>query len=469
MLKKLKTGLLSDTGIGILSFTGLIALSVIFYRERVCFIDSAFQFFKLVNFEKFNVELNRYTAYLPQIPLWLAIRSGLSLKALACVYSISYMVLYFALFLICRYIFNNKTSALVLLFALIICSAQTFYHIATETHLALAFSALYYAWLLYSIDKKISFLTDFFMQFTIILLTIFSHPVSIFTLLFVVIYIVVWKNTEIRNRGILTALACIPFMFVAKFLFLRIPGYESSFIQNLTGENIFMHIFLSESLKFFVFKSVTLYPVVIMMTLLLFFHYRKRKEQKKLIVLISFLAVYFIVTIITYNKGDAYVMLERSYMPLALFLSVPFLDDYLPQQKNNIKILLLVIILVKSFATIIYTGNKFHHRTNYLTEMMVRCEQKNISKAIVTPENLDTDIIDVPWALPFESLVLTSMEGESRTLVMEDNWTRDINLENSSAIFLGTSFWQVWQTDELNKKYFNLPEVNYRYLKETNK
>jgi len=81
--------------LGHLSFFILLLGAVYFYKERILFADSAFQFFKIVNFEKINIEAARYGAILPEFPLLLAMKLGIGLKMLLIIYSVSFIGLYY--------------------------------------------------------------------------------------------------------------------------------------------------------------------------------------------------------------------------------------------------------------------------------------------------------------------------------------------------------------------------------------
>ena len=131
--------------IGHLSFIILFLLSFIFFRERILFADTAFQFFKIVNFEKINIEASRYGAVLPQIPVLLSMKLGVSLKWLTIIYSGSFILLYYLVFLGCAYWLKNVPAALAVIIVLILCISQSFFHPVTETHQSLVFSILAYA------------------------------------------------------------------------------------------------------------------------------------------------------------------------------------------------------------------------------------------------------------------------------------------------------------------------------------
>ncbi len=84
--------------IGHFSFLILFFLSIFYYKQRIVFIDTVFQFFKIVNFGQFNIEAGRYSAVFSQIPLLLGVKAHLSLRLLMLIYSISFIAIYNSLY-----------------------------------------------------------------------------------------------------------------------------------------------------------------------------------------------------------------------------------------------------------------------------------------------------------------------------------------------------------------------------------
>lgn len=145
-LKKQGTGWII---LGHLSFMALFLASVYFYKERILFADSAFQFFKIINFEKFNVEAARYGSVLPEIPLLMAVKLGLNLKMLTIIYSVSFIGLYYLVYILCVHWLKNPKAGLAVVLTLILCISQSFFHPVTETHQSLVYSVLLFAILQY--------------------------------------------------------------------------------------------------------------------------------------------------------------------------------------------------------------------------------------------------------------------------------------------------------------------------------
>ena len=127
---------------GHLFFFVLLLFSIYFYKERILFTDSAFQYFKIINFEKINIEASRYGAILPQLPTVLFSKLGLNIKLLPIIFSCSFVLLYYAIYVITVHLLKNAETGFIILLVLTACISQSFFHPVTETHQSPCF---YYA------------------------------------------------------------------------------------------------------------------------------------------------------------------------------------------------------------------------------------------------------------------------------------------------------------------------------------
>src|SRR5688572_6642136 len=85
---------------GTFTFLLLGILSVIFYQERVVFIDIAFQLFHMLKDGTFAIQHNRTGAFLTMSFPLLASKLGLPLKLVMLSYSAGFIAYYFAIFLL---------------------------------------------------------------------------------------------------------------------------------------------------------------------------------------------------------------------------------------------------------------------------------------------------------------------------------------------------------------------------------
>jgi hypothetical protein len=163
-------------------FAVLAVLSVYYGAERILNVDSSFSFFQLVNFNQFWYPENRIGVFLTQIPLLLGAKLNLPLSILLPLFSVTFIVLYFVVFLVCKKYLNNFTAAFTIIMVLLSGVQASFYHPVTETHQALVYSALLFAWIRLP-DKNL--LYHNLVALLIVGLCLLTHPISIFSVLFV--------------------------------------------------------------------------------------------------------------------------------------------------------------------------------------------------------------------------------------------------------------------------------------------
>jgi len=87
--------------LGLKSFFILFFLSIFFYQERVIYFDTAFQLFKIINFQDFNLEAHRYSTLITQVPVLLGLKIfHLPIKWLMIILSASYILIFFIVYLL---------------------------------------------------------------------------------------------------------------------------------------------------------------------------------------------------------------------------------------------------------------------------------------------------------------------------------------------------------------------------------
>lgn len=454
--------------LGHLSFFVLLVASVYYYKERILFADSAFQFFKIINFEKINIEAFRYGAILPELPVLLAIKLGFNLKLLTITYSVAFIALYYIVFLICIKLLKNTSAGLSIVLILIMCISESFFYPVTETHQSLVFSVLLFAILQYSSFRN-SFI-QILLASVVIILSFLTHPVALYPLTFIIGYSAIDKR-QLRSIMPYILLALVIGLALAKVLLTDENSYEGKFFSELfKSPSIIFDLPFAYSTKFLIKRIFGLYLWVAVLELILIIHLSLKKEYLKLFWQLSISGFFLIVTLLTYNKGDSDMLMERAFMPLALLVSIPLLKEMLENntQYRMIKLTFLTLIIVVSFSRINVQGMKFRERTRFSQELMLKTSKLPNRKFIVESSELQKHHYTY-WSNSFETLMLSSITENIPTQTIYP--ANDINqltkyTENANNVFLGADFWLEWNIDNLNHKYFNLStELSYAIVK----
>ncbi len=454
--------------LGHLSFFILLVASVYYYKERILFADSAFQFFKIVNFEKINIEAYRYGAILPELPVLLAMKLGVSLKLLIITYSVAFIALYYIVFLICIKLLKNTPAGLSIILILVMCLSESFFYPVTETHQSLIFSVLLFAILQYPSFRNS--LVQIFLASGVIIIAFLTHPVAIYPLIFIIGYSAIDKK-QLRSIMPYALLLLTISLAVAKVVLTDENSYEGKFFSELLkSPSIILDLPFAYSTKFLIKRIFGLYLWVAILELILIIHLTLKKEHLKLIWQLGISGAFLIVTLLTYNKGDSDMLMERAFMPLALLVSIPLLKEMLDtsNQYRTLKLTFLTLIIVVSFNRINNQGKVFRERTRFSQELMVKTAKLPTRKFIIASSELQKHHYTY-WSNSFETLLLSSITKNIPTQTIYP--ANDISqltkyTENANNVFLGADFWLEWNIDDLNHKYFNLSkELPYRIVK----
>jgi hypothetical protein len=454
--------------LGHLSFLVLLVASIYYYKERILFADSAFQFFKIVNFEKINVEAYRYGAILPELPVLIAMKLGFSLKLLIATYSVAFIGLYYLVFLLCIKLFKNTPAALSIIFILIMCINESFFYPVTETHQSLVFSVLLFAILQYE-SFRYSFV-PILLASVVIIISFLAHPVAIYPLTFIIGYNAIDKK-QLRSIMPYALWILVIGLAVAKVVLTDENSYEGKFFSELLkSPSIIFDLPFAYSTKFLVKRIFSLYLWIAILELILVLHLIFKKEYLKLTWQLGISGIFLMITLLTYNKGDSDMLMERAFMPLALLISIPLLKEMLENnnQFRKLKLTFLTLIIVVSLNRINTQGKVFRERTRFSQELMAKTAKLPNRKFIVESNELQKHHLTY-WSNSFETLILSSItENIPSQTIYPANHISQLSkyTENTNNVFLGADFWLEWNIDDLNHKYFTLSkELPYRIVK----
>jgi len=176
--------------ISLFVFGILLLGSLIFWKERMLFIDDAFIAFDLIRTKNFSIPLSRYGAGVSQLLPLLALKLHASVKTILILYSLSFNLFFLAAAYI---LYRLRQFSLVVLLALYftIYVSDTFYWTNNEnrqgiTWLFLDFGILMYLYGKYSkqLKKFIPLSLLFFIPLTA--LSVYTHP------LIMIVFIFMW-------------------------------------------------------------------------------------------------------------------------------------------------------------------------------------------------------------------------------------------------------------------------------------
>lgn len=452
------------TFIGHTFFAILAILSVYFYAERTIFIDSAFQIFKIINFETWNIEAGRYSAVFTQaIPL-LLVKAGAPLNLVLLSYSLSFIIVFYLVFCLVTYKMKNEVAGITIVFILGLCIRQSFYHAATETHQGLIYTALLYAWLCYSL-LSVSKILRYSVATLLVLLCFFSHPITLLPILFIFAFHAIDKNL-LKSWEIYVLASITVLIYLGKAITTPGGSYEGDqFAQLAMFTELIPNLPNFSSTIFFAGNVNNLYYLAFILLFIVLVHYYKQREFPKLWLVLSSTFLFILITLVTFHRGDSIVMMEKNFMPLTVFIIIPFASDILAktQIRHKLKVGGVSIAVAIGLIGVIVTGNMFSERLTYVSTLVGKGNLAMAKKNLILKDDLNMDIVMVTWGLSIETLLYSSLggPGDCTTTYVVDNKDQIEGLQGETNLFYLTPEWRDWKISELNSNYFNLDNSAY--------
>jgi hypothetical protein len=454
---------------GHIVFLLLLLLSIIFYKERILFFDDVLYLFRIVHFEKMCLAIGRYGAFITQIPVLMALQAGLPLKLLMLIYSVTFILLYYSVYIICIHGFRNKAAGLGIVFILVLCMKQTFYHTMHESHQALVYSVLFYASINHNFRKKYLFV-KYATGALLIILCFITYPTVLILLLFLVGYYII-EHSAWNEKGNYFMMAFLILLALFKITHTGQSSYEGQFLSGLIStKSGIRDIGNFYSTGFFIKRIGSIYFwMTILFCISVVLQISKRKYFSAAYTVISAFG-YLGLVLLTFRNGDSDVMMERGFLPLTVFVSIPFLIELFSIKSRSILItgvLLVIIIQFAGLRRIDLEGYKFRTRVDFIEQLLNDTRSKEGRKFMLKNSYEVKSNTIMSWPFPFTTIVLSSMQGntDSRTIFLYDDLRPYKKyLTGESHIMLGPDFWPKIRTDRLNHQYFNLPDGPYHIL-----
>ena len=450
---------------GHLTFVALLIYSVLFYKERVLHMDSAYQVFQNLNFGML-INDGRYGMFLSQLLPLLLVKLHAPLQLVLCSYSVSFVLIMYAFFLATIYLTGNKMAGLLMVFT-IFCVNNTFYHCISETFQLMIFAPFLFAWLNHKaqptlVGKVIYYVVMLFAMF----MCVFIHPIALFFVLFILLYNLLCNKFRINNQLVVCAVMFVA-MIVAKNMLVQ-SGHDASFVP--TKDELFYavtHFFSVYSYKFFVGRILNLYLAPILIFLITSVFYFRSKNWLKLVFYVGFIFCFFAMSVIVYYKGDGGIGMERSFLPLLFFACLPFVCEVVPtfsHKTDAVFTVVALLLLLFSFAQIKYTKSSYSEKFVTYKKVIELAKAENHQKYLI--KRGDAEGLGIgTWGTGLESLMYSAMKDKNFVVSFfvadDDDLLTDERYSNADY-YLSVPWWRFWRINELNPHYFKLPSQPYR-------
>ena len=442
--------------LGLFAFGILCLFSILFWKERILFLDNAFQSFLLLKEESIEIMVYRWPAALMRVLPWIAIKSGIGLPYVLISFSFSYALFQMAIFIL---LYKGLRSPFFALLHLMICTIpilDSFYWCSSEYIQGLSFLLIFFA---FGVRKRFQFdLRSGFILGFLGLCLLFYHPLIILPFTLVCIYFMLIEQSNWKWRLGAIWLIFISFYIVKSFLFKNWydDGKQAEFFQHLN--NYITHpwtipahkLWVSELLgrhilwsALFVFTSVGIVYA---------------KKYLPLLYMLFSIIIYLIIVHIADPIARFRFYTEVNYIVLVLLVGLPFLTYLLNPFKESwiIKLFMLCILLL-SLLRIGIRHTEFRERNDWIISQLMTSDHSKIYKL---EQNVPMGLLKMTWATPYESLLSTHLnKQEIKTLTVHPN-TELIDENPDNRDLLLTSFKAI-HIDSLPPEFRKLKGIPY--------
>jgi len=454
-----------------LSAAGMLILTVFslyFYKERTLFLDTAYYLFRMSLDGSFNIELNRWAALLPEILPLMSMYFQLPVAWVLISFSLSFWLIFSFVFYLCVYKLKSPESGIAIVLGFTLFLRQSYFHSVTETHQAVVYSILLYAWLMYANPERRFLYAG--LAFIISLAGFFSHPVSLFMQVFAIAYACINRNL-FKNAGIGFVLVFLGMLYIAKVVMTNPDTYEGGFFTEVKRlPELLPSLLTSHGVQHIRndFFKMYIWPAIMGCTLV--FVYGTQKKWLHLLLFTFGSGFFLMITLAAYNQGDAVIMTEKNYMPFAVFLVLPFARDFLLYVHksaflNYSKLVFFTLLLCMGIVSIFLQGEKQIRRTHWLKCMIDNTKAMGIQKSYVLKDNYE----GITWALSHETLWYSSLlYGKDQVATVYSTATLeslppDIIYDD---LYLSTQFWTVYSVNSLHPTYFKFRPGQYQHMRD---
>lgn len=438
----------------------LLALALLFYRERTWILDIAFQTFLMANEGSLQVMVNRFGSALVQLLPLGAIRAGAPLPVVSILYSASFPLLYLGFYALTVKVLRNDLLgwAIVLLYTLVVYDA--FYWATSEQQQGLGAVLAFFAyWLRFPAQEKpwmwgVSALG--------VVALAYYHPLIFLSFYFLWAFFALHFGRAIIGRAYLLLAGGMAAVLGAKS-WLSANWYDaakySSFSDNLVA--LFPdYLSLPAHSKFLEHAFTIWWGFPLLLGIVTIFYAYHKKWLKLLLVWASCLG-YLLLLHIGSPESEHRFYVEVNYMALAIFTGVPFLFDVaraIPEQRLLWGLALLVALRLFLIGA---HHAPFRERWQWIERQLQA--QEGGSRFYLKEGQAPMDTLLMSWGMPYESLIISKVRmGEAKTLLVHPDLAPFEHSLQDGSLFV-TPF-KTYPDSALSPRYFPLLAGPYRPL-----
>jgi hypothetical protein len=441
---------------GLATYTVLAVLAVIFYKERVAFVDLSFQLFTILQENNLTIQNFRFGAAITQLVPLLSSRLGLGLHSVAVLYSLAFVGWYAFVFVFCVWACRAARWGMVMLLLSTLMVTHTFYWVQSELQQGMAFMVLFLAvyqrWLMH--DQLPGWGVP---VLTAGLFTLcFFHPTLFIPFVFCCSFFVL-RNPQERAKHIWLLIAMLLMTYIKNKVFHTIYDTENlKRIEQLI--RLFPHYFSTNSFHKFIRWVLHDYYFLALGLTASLAYYMWQRQWLRLLLVGGFFLAYTILVTGSYPDGqDPQFYMENLLLPLTIFVAVPLAFDVLPGLPIRWAVATVLVITAVRILSIGFAHSAYTNRLNWARRVLHRSENLPQRKLLLPEQGVPMDTVMMAWATPYEFWLLSSLEGkkQARSICISTNPDEKQWALGKTQSFIAT--WGVFDYAQLPTRYFPFP------------
>lgn len=445
----------------------LIALSVILFKERI-FADSGFYVSQFINNNFFWIECQRivlaFSQIFPLLGLWL----GADLRYILILYSVSHVLFFYSLFLFVYYGLRDRRSGLLIILSQTVGIIYSFFTPMFELYYGVPLLITFYAIWRLNIRASLVVLILMILE-TLVLL---SHPLAFMLFPFLLMYDFRRNKSKPFTTYLLLALVMAGVIVLKIYTMCPYETGKLSWQFDYTQNKQFLE-FLNPRFYLLIGKYLitsyaeVLAALVISLTMLAY-----RKEWFRFL-LVGGTFLFYLFLVFSVYMPDRSRYMEQVMYPFVAIVFIPLIYSYPKEPRQGVHnfSILLISGLIAYRLFLIYDGSSlFTARVRQMENLIDSARQMGGSKFIVSENNVDKGYTQLNWSYPFESMLLSAMDGDDLTITLvpkEDYFYEGNNLKTGPEQFVFRR-WEIKDHSWLNQRYLHLDPGAYRMLCDSN-
>ena len=297
--------------------------------------------------------------------------------------------------------------------------------------------------------------------FSTLITLAFFHALLIFALLYIVIFFLERKNVFASTR----------FLYIIAFIFffavlLKAIAFRTDYERHsMSGLKNFITLFPNYinlySNKQFLLNCLTKYYWIPIISVGIVIVYSIRRAWINMLLFLSFFFGYLLLVNISYpTTATPPFYIENLYLPLSLFLALPFVFDVLPiLEKKHLALPITAAIIISGCARIYAAHTTYTTRLDLERSFLDKYDDR---KVIVKAGKKDLDILQMLWGTPYEFLLLSEIERDKAASIIIDEYPQHLAWANDLKKELLVN-WNIIPYNQINPKYFHFTDTTTGY------